>query len=88
MTSLTQTYPLKIPQDTTLRHQLNLLQDLALQAAQQLLEALWSDHWIAMLDSTRTKKAYKVINEKCVSLITSHGRVVYRLSRIRRCIVE
>jgi IS605 OrfB family transposase len=87
MTSLTQTYPLKLPQDTTLLHQLDMLRDLVLQAAQQLLETLWSDYWIAMMDSNRKKKAYKVINEQRVSL-SINGRVVYLPSRIRRVIAE
>jgi putative transposase len=90
MTSLTQAYPLILPQDTSLRHQLDMLRELVMQAAQQLLAELWSDHWIDMLASTRTKKnkAYTVINEQRVSLTTSHGRTVYLPSRIRRCIAE
>ena len=40
MTVLTQSYPLKLPQDITLRHQLDMLRDLVLHAAQQLLEDL------------------------------------------------
>jgi uncharacterized Fe-S radical SAM superfamily protein PflX len=87
MTSLTQAYPLKLPQDATLRHQLELLRELALHAAQQLLEALWSDHWIDTMDATRKTKAYKMIDEQRVSL-TLKGRVVYLPSRIRRCIAE
>ncbi|MFX1466009.1 MAG: RNA-guided endonuclease InsQ/TnpB family protein [Promethearchaeota archaeon] len=87
MTSLTQTYQLKLPQETTFRHQLDLLRDLVLQAAQQLLEALWSDQWIDTLAFTRKKKAYKVINEQQVSL-TLNGYLVYIPSRIRRCIAE
>jgi len=87
MSSLTQTYPLKIPQDTTLRPQLDILRNLALQAARQLLEALWSDHWIDMMDSACKKKAYKVINEQQVSL-TLNGHLVYLPSRIRRGIAE
>ncbi len=88
MTSLTLSYPLKFPQHTTLRHQLDMLRELALQAAQQLLEALWSDHWIDALDSNRNNKAYKVVNEKRVILTTSQGKPVYLPSRIRRCIAE
>jgi len=87
MTSLTHSYPLKLPQDITLRHQLDMLRDLVLHAAQQLLEELWSDHWIDTLAATRTKKAYKVVNEQRVSL-TLKGRMVYLPSRIRRCIAE
>jgi putative transposase len=87
MTSLTQTYPLKLPQETTLRHQLDILRDLALHAAQLLLEALWSDHWIDTLASIRKKKAYKVINEQQVSLKLNE-RVVYLPSRLRQCIAE
>jgi len=37
MTSLTQAYPLKIPQETRLRQQLDWLRELVLRAAQQLL---------------------------------------------------
>ncbi len=91
MTSLMQAYPLKIPQDATLRKQLDDLRDLVTQASQQLLTELWSDHWIDTLAITtqkKQKKAYKVINEKRVSLTTSHGCVVYLPSRIRRCIAE
>jgi len=87
MTTVTQSYPLKLPQETTLRQQLDMLRDLALQAAQKLLEELWSDHWIDTLDTTRKKKAYVVINEKRGSL-TLQGRVVYLPSRIRRGIAE
>jgi putative transposase len=87
MTVLTHVYPLKLPQDITLRHQLDMLRGLVLHAAQQLLEELWSDHWIDTLDSTRKKKAYKVIDEQRVS-VTLKGRVVYLPSRIRRCIAE
>ncbi len=87
MTSLMQSYPLKLPQQTTLCHQLDMLRDLALQAAQQLLKKLWSDQWIDTLDSTRKKKAYKVIDEQRINL-TLKGRVVYFPSRIRRCIGE
>ena len=88
MTSLTLSYPLKLPQDTTLRHQLDMLRDLVLHAAQQLLAALWSDHWVDIPDSSRKKKAYKVINEQRVSLTTSTGDTIYLPSRIRRCIAE
>jgi len=92
MTSLTQTYPLKLPQDTTLRHQLDMLRDLAMQAAQKLLTELWSDHWIDTLAAThqpqQQKKAYKVINEQRVSLTIPNGPAVYLPSRVRRCIAE
>ncbi len=91
MTSLMRAYPLKLPQHTCLRHQLDMLRDLVMHAAQKLLTELWSDHWIDTLASTRKqkkKKAYKVIDEKRVSLTTSHGRIVYLPSRIRRCIAE
>jgi len=87
MTSLTQAYPLKLPQDITLRHQLDMLRDLVLHAAQQLFRTLWSDQWIDTMDSARKKKAYKVINEQQVSL-TLNGSAVYLPSRIRRCIAE
>jgi putative transposase len=87
MTTVTQAYPLKLPQETTLRHQLDMLRDLVLHAAQQLLEELWSDHWIDTLDATRKKKTYKVIDERRVTL-TLKGQVVYLPSRIRRCIAE
>jgi putative transposase len=87
MTSLTHTYPLKLPKQTTLRRQLDILRDLALHAAHQLLETLWSDHWIDTIDSTRKKKAYKVIDEKRV-ILSFNGRVVYLPSRLRRCIAE
>ena len=67
-----------------------MLRDLVMHAAQKLLTELWYDHWIDALASTRKqkKKAYKVINEKRVSLTTSHGRGMYLPSRIRRCIAE
>jgi predicted ATPase len=83
MTSLTLAYPLKLPQDTSLRCQLDMLHDHVTQASQQLLVELWSDHWIDTLASIRkqqkknNKKAYKVINEQLVSLTTPNGRVVY-----------
>ncbi|WP_287585579.1 transposase [Candidatus Borrarchaeum sp.] len=88
MTSLTHTYPLKLPQDATLRLELDMLQDIVMHAAQKLLAELWSDHWIDTLDSARTKKTYKVINERRVNLTTSQGTAVYLPSRIRRCIAE
>ena len=90
MTSLTHAYPLKLPQDATLRHQLDMLRKVVMQAAQQLLAELWSDHWIDTLASKHTQKnkAYKVINEQRVSSTTPHGRTVYLPSRIRRCIAE
>ena len=92
MTSLTLSYPLKLPQDTTLRHQLDILRDLVMHAAQKLLTELWSDHWIDTLASRRkqkkTKKAYKVINEQRVSLTSSNGGMMYLPSRIRRGIAE
>jgi IS605 OrfB family transposase len=90
MTSLTHTYPLKLPQDTSLRHQLDMLREIVMHAAQKLLAELWSDQWIDTLASKRThqKKPYKVINEQRVSLTTSHGCTVYLPSRIRRCIAE
>jgi hypothetical protein len=40
------------------------------------------------MDSTRKQKAYKVIIEKRVTLITSNGSTVYFPSRIRRCTAE
>jgi putative transposase len=86
---VTQSYPLKLPQDTALRTQVGWLRDLVTHAAQQLLAALWSDQWIDALASTHTKnKAYKVIHENHVSLTTFNGRLVYLPSRIRRCIAE
>ena len=87
MTTVTQAYPLKLPQDITLRHQLDMLRNVALHAAQQLLAELWSDHWIDRLDATRQNKAYKVIAERRVTL-TLQGRMAYLPSRIRRCIAE
>jgi hypothetical protein len=73
MTSLTQAYPLKLPQNATLRHQLDMLRELVMPAAQKLLDELWSDQWIDTLGSTRKKKAYKVIDEQRVSLTTPPG---------------
>ena len=88
MTVLTQAYPLKIPQDATLRGRLDTLRDLVSRACKQLLETLWSDQWIDTLAASRKKKAYKVINEQRVSLTTKTGTAVYLPSRIRRCIAE
>jgi IS605 OrfB family transposase len=64
-----------------------MLRDLVLHANQQLLEELWSDQWIDTLNSTRQKKAYKVIDEQRV-ILTLNGRVVYLPSRLRRAIAE
>ena len=96
MTSLTQAYPLKLPQDTALRTPLDWLRDLVTLAAQQLLATLWSDQWIDALATSpkqkkkkkRQKKAYKVINEQRVNLTTFNGDEIYLPSRIRRCIAE
>jgi len=88
MTALTQVYPLKLPQDATLRGRLDNLRDLVTRASQRLLETLWSDQWIDTLAASRKKKAYKVINEQRVSLTTTKGGAVYLPSRIRRCIAE
>jgi hypothetical protein len=88
MTALTQAYPLKLPQGATLRHQLDMLRELVMQAAQKLLTELWSDHWIDRLAASRKKKAYKVIDERRVSVTTPKGTAVYLPSRIRRCIAE
>jgi IS605 OrfB family transposase len=94
MTALTLTYHLKLPQDTTLRTQLDWLREVVTSAAQHLLAELWSDHWIDMLATTSQKKtktptkAYKVVNEQRVSVTTSTGHVMYLPSRLRRCIAE
>jgi len=90
MTSLTHAYPLKLPQDITLHHQLDMLREIVMHAAQKLLAELWSDHWIDTLAAKHKQKnkAYKVINEQRVSLTIPPGRVVYLPSRIRRCIAE
>jgi len=88
MTALILAYPLKLPQDVTLRQRLDTLRELAIRACQRLLETLWSDQWIDTLVASRKKKAYKVINEQRVILTTPNEGIVYLPSRIRRCIAE
>ncbi|MFQ5980363.1 MAG: RNA-guided endonuclease InsQ/TnpB family protein [Candidatus Heimdallarchaeota archaeon] len=86
MTSVVQSYPLKLPQTPQLRKQVDWLQDLSTPAAQQLLEVLWTEDWLGRLDESQ-KKAYKVIGERQVRL-SINGEPIYLPSRIRRCIAE
>ncbi|MFQ5980527.1 MAG: hypothetical protein ACE5OZ_20510 [Candidatus Heimdallarchaeota archaeon] len=83
---LTQSYPLKLPQETQLRQRVDWLQELGMQAAQQLLERLWTDSWLETLVASE-QKAYKVIGEHQVHLRVN-GQPLYLPSRIRRAIAE
>ncbi len=86
MTSVTQTYPLKLPQDLQLRQRVDWLLELNAHAGQQLLEALWMEEWLDLLNAS-SKKAYKVIGEQQVQL-TINKQQIYLPSRIRRSIAE
>ena len=87
MPRITQSYPLKLPQDPQFRQQLDWLFELGHQAAQHLLERLWSDTWVELV-ATSKNKAYKVIGEAQVRLSEQGGPPLYLPSRIRRCIAE
>ncbi|MFX0064546.1 MAG: hypothetical protein ACFFC7_20425 [Candidatus Hermodarchaeota archaeon] len=82
MARLTQAYALKLPLDPFFRGHLDQFQSLVQQACQTLLAQLWEDRWLETL-ATSDKKAYKVIDEKQVSLTMSNQQV-YLPSRIRR----
>ncbi len=86
MTTLTRSYPLKLPQDPTLRKRVDWLQELSTITAQQLLEGLWSEDWLNRLQTSQ-KKAYKVVGEHQAQL-TSNEQAIYLPSRVRRCITE
>ncbi|MFQ5977792.1 MAG: RNA-guided endonuclease InsQ/TnpB family protein [Candidatus Heimdallarchaeota archaeon] len=86
MTSVIQTYPLKLPQDRQLRQRVDWLLELNAHAGQQLLELLWTEDWLDLLNSS-SKKAYKVIGEQQVQL-TINRQQIYLPSRIRRSIAE
>jgi len=86
MTSVTQSYPFKLPQEPQLRKRVDWLQELITLAGQQLLESLWTEDWLNLLHSSQ-KKAYKVIGEQQVQL-TLNGQIIYLPSRIRRSIAE
>ena len=86
MPSVTQSYPLKLPQDPQLRQRIEWLLALNAHAGQQLLETLWTEDWLDLLH-TSAKKAYKVIGEQQVQL-TKNKQHLYLPSRIRRSIAE
>ncbi len=86
MPSVTQSYPLKLPQDPQFRQRIDWLLELNAHAGQQLLERLWTEEWLDLLNTT-PKKAYKVIDEQQVQLIRNKQQI-YLLSRIRRSIAE
>jgi hypothetical protein len=87
LTTLIQSYPLKLPQYRTLQQPLEYLKSLATKASTLLLEKLWSDDWLDRFATESKKKAYKVIGEQQVG-VTAHGHPLYLPSRIRRCIAE
>jgi len=63
-------------------------------SSQRLLEQLWSEEWLDILDTAenssnnKNKKVYKVIGEKQVQIASPSGDSLYLPSRIRRCIAE
>ncbi|MFQ5978392.1 MAG: RNA-guided endonuclease InsQ/TnpB family protein [Candidatus Heimdallarchaeota archaeon] len=86
MPSVTQSYPLKLPQDPQFRQRIDWLLEVNAHAGQQLLEALWTENWLDLLHAS-SKKAYKVIGEQQVQL-SMYNQLVYLPSRIRRSIAE
>ena len=72
-------YRFKLPQD---RRRFEWFRALTAQAAEELLEGLWSDDWLTKLGTSKLK-AYKVIDEARVQLAGS-----YLPSRVRRGIAE
>ncbi len=86
MSSVTQSYPLKLPQDRQFRQRIDWLLELNAHAGQQLLKALWAENWLDRLKSSSTK-AYKVIGEQQVQ-VTRNNQQLYLPSRIRRIIAE
>ncbi|MHA2215636.1 MAG: zinc ribbon domain-containing protein [Candidatus Hodarchaeales archaeon] len=69
--------------------QLDFLKDLVQQAGQLLLERLWSEEWLDVIEKS-TYKAYKAIGEHQVqpTCQTHQIQLLYLPSRIRRCIAE
>ena len=86
MTVITQSYPFKLPQKGVLRQYIDHLKELSMDAGHQLLEHLWTEEWIEVLQNEK-KKAYKVIGEQQV-VLSKEGQQLYLPSRIRRCITE
>jgi hypothetical protein len=86
MTVITQAYPFKLPQKGILQQHIDHLKELSMEAGKQLLEKLWTEKWIEVLQDKK-KKAYKVIGEQQV-VLRKEGRQLYLLSRIRRGITE
>lgn len=86
MTVITQSYPLKLPQKGILQQHINHLKELNMDAGRQLLEKLWTEEWIDVLQDEK-KQAYKVFGEKQV-VLSKEGQQLYLPSRIRRGIAE
>lgn len=86
MSSVIQSYPLKLSQDRQFRQRIDWLLELNAQAGQQLLERLWTEDWLDLLGAS-SKKAYKVIGEQQVQLSINNRRL-HLPSRIRRSIAE
>ncbi|MHA2500444.1 MAG: hypothetical protein ACXAEL_12820, partial [Candidatus Hodarchaeales archaeon] len=86
MPSVTQSYRLKLPQDSQFRQRIDWLLELNAHVGQQLLDRLWAEEWLDLLNTT-SKKAYKVIGEQQVQL-TRNKQQLYLPSRIRRSIAE
>jgi IS605 OrfB family transposase len=86
MPSITQTYPLKLPQDHQFQQRIDWLLEFNAQAGEQLLKQLWTEEWLDLLNAT-SEKAYKVIGDHQVQL-TRNKQQLYLPSRIRRCIAE
>ena len=57
---VTQSYPLKLPQQAELQVHIDNLKKITMLAGQQLLEQLWSEEWLEAVKNSTTK-AYKAI---------------------------
>ncbi len=70
------------------------LYELGKYSSQLLLERLWSEEWLDILDTSNTssqtkkKKVFTIVGEKQVQLYSSNNQSIYLPSRIRRCIAE
>ena len=84
--AMIQSYQFKISNNIAMCEDVQRLLDIAEEAAQPLLDSLWSEQWVDRLGQS-AGKTYKFIPEGSIVVVRA-GMVLYIPDRVQRCISE
>ena len=84
--AMMQSYKFKLSTNSAICEDVQQLLDIAEEAAQPLLEYLWSEEWIDRLGQSKGK-TYKLIPKGTINVVRA-GMILYIPDRVQRCIGE